>query len=154
MPLDNPSAAAGGLSFFIPTIAGATGLWGVIAGTWAASGPDGDGFLGNTFTNSAAHAVNDKIRKKLVVPVSGVWKARMCANKNANAGIWSLQINTVEKGTWDMYDAVGPHNQWSQEISLGSLVAGTVYDLDMKVTGKNASSGGYIQYGYGVLVYQ
>lgn len=138
---------------FIPSNAAGTNLWNVQAGTWGASGADGLGFLGNTLTNSSADALNDMIRKNLVVPVTGVWKARICANTGTNSGVWSVLVDSASKGTWDQYSGSSVYNQWSSEISLGALTAGTVYTLDLKVTDKNASSGGHETYFIGILLY-
>lgn len=148
------AAAGGGISFFLPGVGTAVTRWAVVAGTWTNSGADGDGMLGNTMTNGSADALNDKIRKKLAVPVTGTWKARVVANTGPAAGIWSLQLDTTEKGTWDQYAAAGTYNQWSSEISLGSLTANQVYDLELKVTGKNGASSGYETNFIGVLIYQ
>lgn len=149
------TAIAGLISFQLACIQGASGnLWATGTGTWTGSGTDGNGFAGNTLTNTS-NANGDYVTKQFTVPASGTWKCRVVANATNGSGILDVLLNTVSKGTHDFYDAsAGVYNQWSAEITLGALTANTVYTLDLKVNGKNASSSGYRLYLHQVEFYR
>lgn len=131
-----------GLSFEISANDGTQDGWTVDAGTWSVTADD-TWWNGYYFGNVPSHANNDAAHMTITVPVTGTYIAYVKSAKNAGHGIVELLIDGVSKGTWDAYNATLLNNIFSSGFNLGSLMAGTQYELKVKVNGKNASSTDY-----------
>lgn len=98
----------------------------------------------NGFVKLSSGSQNDEINFDLVL-AAGTWTFELLHAKAANFGIYSVQINGVEKGTIDGYSGSSINNARSQVT--GILIGTTAkVRLKLKMTSKNASSSAY--YGY------
>lgn len=77
-----------------------------------------------------------------VLLAAGTWTVELLINKANNQGIYSVQFDSVEKGTIDGYDAGSLINQ---RVSVaGIVVAGSgKVELKLKMATKNGASSNY-----------
>lgn len=80
-----------------------------------------------------------------VVLAAGTWMVELRFKKDVDAGIYSVQLDTVEKGTIDSYAASPAINQLASVASITVATTGKVV-LTLKMATKHASSTNY--YGY------
>lgn len=91
-------------------------------------------------------AQNDSITWDILL-AAGTWSIELLYSSGSNRGIYSIQFNSVEKGTIDGYSAGAVENARS---SITGIVVSTTakIELKLKMATKNASSSGY----YGSIV--
>lgn len=97
--------------------------------------PIGQGYIGSTGTQ------NDEIVWPVVL-AAGTWSIAMMHWINTNRGIYSLQFDTVEKGTIDGY-GVNNANIWTTVSGIVVATTGKV-NFKVKMATKNGSSSGYL----------
>jgi hypothetical protein len=87
-------------------------------------------------------AQNDEINFNVVLG-PGTWTVEIIHHKAPDVGIYSVQLDGVEKGTIDGYDSGTVRNVYS---SVTGIVIGTggKYQLKLKMATKNGSSSSYI----------
>lgn len=92
----------------------------------------------------SSNAQNDEITFDVVLH-AGTWEIELFYIKSSDAGIFSVQLDSVEKGTIDSYAAAPAYNQRS---SITGIVISTTaeHELKLKMATKHASSSAY--YGY------
>lgn len=106
---------------------------------WNSIWNDGSNVHGAQKESSAAQ--NDEICFDVVL-AKGTWTVELMHNKYTDRGIYSVQFDTVEKGTIDGYNA-------SQQYNVRSTVTGITVSatakirLKLKMATKNASSSNY-----------
>lgn len=94
-----------------------------------------------TCAKTSSGAQNDEINFDLIL-ARGTWDIELLFTKNTSYGIYSVQINSVEKGTIDGYDASNTFNNLST-ISGVDIPQTAKYQLKLKMATKNASSSNY-----------
>lgn len=75
---------------------------------------------------------------------AGTYKIALIYVKNTNAGIFSVQLDTVEKGTVDSYAASASSNNYDETVT--ATVTAGLKAVKLKMATKNASSSAY--YGF------
>ncbi len=86
-------------------------------------------------------AQNDKITWDIVL-AAGTWTFELMYNKNSDRGIYSVQLDSVEKGTIDGYAEAGVYNV---RTSITGIVVATTAKiaLKLKMATKNDSATAY-----------
>lgn len=89
---------------------------------------------------------NDEINWDVVL-AAGTWTFELLHVKAANFGIYSVQLDGVEKGTIDGYNS---STQYNQRTAVSSIAVATTAKIrvKLKMTSKNVGSSGY----YGCIV--
>lgn len=96
----------------------------------------------HTYGKSSDGTQNAEITWDLVL-AAGTWALELIHQKNVNCGIYSIQFDSVEKGTIDGYAASGEDNVRS---SITGIVVPTTskIELKLKMSTKHASSSAYV----------
>jgi len=76
-----------------------------------------------------------------VVLGAGTWTVQLIYIRGVNAGIYSIQFDSVEKGTIDGYGAAGPNIFGS--VTGISVATTAKVELKLAINNKNTGSGGY-----------
>jgi len=87
-------------------------------------------------------AQNDEINFEVLLG-AGTWTFELIHEKNTNVGIYSVQLDGVEKGTIDGYAASQTRDVRSQITSI-TVATTDVYTLKLKMATKNGSSSSYL----------
>jgi hypothetical protein len=91
--------------------------------------------------NISSGAQNDSISWPVVLG-AGTWTVEIMHVKNDNVGVYSVQLDDVEKGTIDGYAAAASRNQ--RDSVTGIVVAITAkVTLKLKMATKNGASSAY-----------
>lgn len=97
----------------------------------------------NAFKASSG-AQNDEINWDVIL-AAGTWTVELTYRKASDAGIVSVQFDSVEKGTIDQYNAATSYNNRSTVAAITVATTGKVR-LKLKMATKNASSSSYVGY--------
>lgn len=90
---------------------------------------------------TSAGAINNEISYDLVL-AEGTWSVELLYLKGPDAGIFSIQIDSVDKGTIDAYTAGTSDDNRSTVTGIVVSEAGK-HRLTLKMAAKNASSSNY-----------
>lgn len=93
-------------------------------------------------TKNSSGAQNDEISWK--VPLgAGTWSITLGTRNSSSRGIYSVQLDGVEIGTIDGYNAADTQNQFAT-ISGVVVAASAIVEVKLKMVTKNASASQYI----------
>ncbi len=129
-------AGEGHIRVFLPSYTTVAGTWG-----WNADNTYNEGqYIGNT-----SNTINDACSFKVYLAI-GTYTFWMVAMISVNGGICDFLIDGVSTSTAiDLYNGSTVKNTVKSKASISVTTAG-LKTIQIKVTGKNASSGGYQAY--------
>ena len=78
-----------------------------------------------------------------VTLAKGTWTIQLIYMKDGTAGVFSVQIDTVEVGTVDAYNAVNSYNNVSDVTGIAVASTGKK-ELKLKMATKHASASSYV----------
>ena len=107
-------------------------------GTWIRGVDSSRLYCGYFYNSSGVNLDNFSI--KFYVP-AGTYTLQFNANKNTNKGIVDVDIDGVEKGSFDLYAAT--LNALNIAEITGLVLNSAEHTLRFRIDGKNASSTGY-----------
>ena len=111
----------------------------ITQGTWVLSTQT------NLFTNTRiqnnAEAINDRINYKVFL-AAGTYTFTLIGSKGNDRGILDLLLDSVSKGTIDLYNSVDVLN-FQGSITGIVIPADALIEVGIKVPSKNASSSNY-----------
>lgn len=94
--------------------------------------------------NRSAITIDSEIAWDVLL-AAGTWDVEICYLKDSTFGIFSVQFDSVEKGTVDSYAATTAYN--GRTLITGIVVPLTKkIEFKLKITDKNTSSTGYYAY--------
>jgi len=115
-----------------------------MAGTWVSvfdGGCSGTHFYTNDDAEGGSSAQNDEFRwKRAYIPKTGYYDIWMRGYTGTDMGIAHVEVDAVEKGTIDWYNAA---SAWDYKAVENVLIAQGCHDIDVKVATKNALSSDY-----------
>lgn len=120
-------------------------VWKAQTGTWAAAlSPSGTGTaeaIGNAWFFNSSNAQNDALTLDLYIP-AGTWVVGLVTPQSANRAIYSFQLDSTERWTYDAYAAGDTFNNI---VETGTYVvpATAKYEFKMKAANRNASASGW-----------
>jgi hypothetical protein len=100
--------------------------------------------IGGGYLRTDTGAQNNEISWDIWLDV-GTYKYAQIYNKNTDEGIYSVQLDGVEKGTIDAYAAAPANNAYTEITGITVSTAG-VKNFKLKMATKNASSSAYNAY--------
>lgn len=114
----------------------------IVAGTWTNQSPQASQYKNGWLYNGAGAALNDEITYKVFLQ-AGTYTVSFLSLTNTDCPIITITLGGVSLGTIDFYTASTVFNALKQVTGVALPTSG-VQTLDIKITGKNASSGAYI----------
>jgi hypothetical protein len=91
---------------------------------------------------AASDVINNEITWDIVL-AKGTWTIELLTPTHTNAGIISVQFDSVEKGTIDLYSESTIYNLRSAINGINVPTTKKI-ELKLKVTGQNTNSSGYV----------
>jgi len=122
----------------------------ITQGTWAWSSSSGQYFYGD-ISNGGSHANGDRLNYKVYLD-AGTYTFTVLGCKDGDTGILDFLIDEVSKGTADTYGATANNSLFT--VSGVVIATPGIKTLSLKVSGKNASSGGYYMYLTMISIYR
>ena len=128
--------------------------WKAKVGTWDAGvGPTNTGTvegIGNAWLFNSTNAQNDAVTLDIYIP-AGTWLVGVQAFRGANRAIFSFQLDSTERWTYDAYNGSDVANVL---VETGTYVVLTSqkYEFKMKAANRNASATGWYLSPYGLYL--
>lgn len=84
----------------------------------------------------------DSLTFKVALP-PGTYTLRLLVSTTSTSGVLDVDVDGVEKATFDLYDAGLSYNVLKTQTGIVVAAPGGVIDLVLRIDGKNGSSAGF-----------